>query len=130
MFEKKGDRLLPFPHFISRVAFSLLLSGGILLVALLLGTVGYHYVADLDWLDAELNAAMILTGMGPIDPMRTATAKIFASAYALFSGVVFLTAMGIVLSPVFHRIVHKFHLDDEDEEKGPDKAAEQPAKTV
>ncbi len=130
MFEKKGDQLLPFPHFVGRVAFSLLLSGGILLVALLIGTVGYHYVADLDWLDAELNAAMILTGMGPIDPMRTAAAKIFASAYALFSGVVFLTAMGIVLSPVFHRVVHKFHLDDEDEEKGPDKAAEPPAKTV
>jgi hypothetical protein len=94
-----------------------LLALGVAVVALLVGTLGYHYLASLAWLDAELNAAMILTGMGPVDPMKTNAAKIFASGYALFSGIVFLTSMGIVLSPVFHRVVHKFHLDDDDNRK-------------
>jgi hypothetical protein len=83
-------------------------------VALLAGTIGYHFLAELRWVDAKLNAAMILTGMGPVDPMRTTAAKLFASGYALFSGVVFLTSVAIVLAPVFHRVVHKFHLDDDD----------------
>lgn len=90
-------------------------------VALLLGTVGYHVFAGLTWLDAELNAAMILTGMGPVDPLRDPGAKVFASLYALFSGVVFLTSMGIVLAPVFHRVVHKFHLDEDAGASGPDR---------
>jgi hypothetical protein len=73
---------------------------------------GYHRIAGLGWVDSVLNASMILTGMGPVDPMTTTAAKLFASAYALFSGVVFLSAVGIVLSPIFHRILHAFHLDD------------------
>ena len=93
-----------------RVAFSLSLALGLAVSALLVGTLGYHFVAGLDWLDAELNAAMILTGMGPVDPMRTPASNIFASVCALFSGVVLLTSMGIVLAPVFHRVVHRFHL--------------------
>jgi len=113
--ERKGQKLLPFPRFLNRVAISLLLALGLALIALSIGTLGYHLIAGLGWLDSELNAAMILTGMGPVDPMLTTGAKLFASAYALFSGVVFLTCVGIVLSPVFHRVVHKFHLDDEDE---------------
>ena len=117
-FERKGEKLLPFPRFISRVAISLLLALGIAIIALFIGTLGYHFIAELGWLDAELNAAMILTGMGPVDPMHTTGAKLFASAYALFSGVVFLTSVGIVLSPVFHRVIHKFHLDEEDEDEG------------
>jgi len=113
MYEKKGEQLLPLPRFVTRVGLSLLLALGLAVVALLVGTLGYHYVAGLGWIDAELNAAMILTGMGPVDPMRSTAAKVFASAYALFSGFVFLTSVGIVLAPVFHRIVHRFHLDDE-----------------
>lgn len=113
MYERKGDKLLPFPRFLGRVGFSLLLALGLATVALLLGTLGYHYVAELGWIDAELNAAMILTGMGPVDPMRSTASKIFASVYALFGGIVFLTSVGIVLSPVFHRVVHRFHLDDD-----------------
>jgi hypothetical protein len=113
-FERRGDELLPFRHYIGRLGKSFLTAMCIVIFALLIGTLGYHYVAELHWLDAELNAAMILTGMGPVDPMKTNAAKIFASAYALFSGVVFLTSMGIVLAPVFHRVVHKFHLADDD----------------
>ena len=79
------------------------------------GVIGYHFIARLSWIDAVLNASMILTGMGPVDPMTSTAAKLFASGYALFSGVVFLSAMGIVLSPIFHRVLHVFHLDEEDE---------------
>jgi hypothetical protein len=106
-------KLLSFPRFLKRVAMAFLLALAVAGVALMIGTLGYHQLAGLAWIDAELNAAMILTGMGPVDPMKSAAAKIFASGYALFSGIVFLTSMGIVLAPVFHRVVHKFHLDED-----------------
>jgi hypothetical protein len=112
MYEKKGQKLLPRPKFFRRMALSALLSSGIVAVALLAGILGYHSIASLGWIDALLNASMILTGMGPVDPMKTDSAKIFASAYALFSGVVFLSAVGVVVAPIFHRILHKFHMDD------------------
>lgn len=118
-FERKGDRLLPFHRFVTRVGVACLLALLIAGCALSAGTVGYHYIAHLPWLDAEFNAAMILTGMGPVDPMKTSAAKLFSSGYALFSGIVFLTSMGIVLSPIFHRVVHKFHLEDEDDANEP-----------
>ena len=117
MYEGKGDQLLPWPKFIGRVSLSLSIALAIAAGGLLLGVFGYHYIAGLDWVDSVLNAAMILTGMGPVDPMKDASAKLFASAYALFSGMVFLTSIGIVLAPVFHRVVHRFHLDDEDDDK-------------
>jgi hypothetical protein len=113
MYERKGEKLLSFPRFLKRVAMAFLLALAVAGVALMIGTLGYHQLAGLAWIDAELNAAMILTGMGPVDPMKSAAAKIFASGYALFSGIVFLTSMGIVLAPVFHRVVHKFHLDED-----------------
>ena len=115
MFESKSEKLLPLPLFIGRVAYSFLLAAGIVGIALAIGIIGYHTVANLGWVDAILNASMILTGMGPVATMSTNAAKLFASAYALFSGVVFLSAMGIVLSPMFHRVLHIFHLDDQDE---------------
>ncbi len=116
MFERKKDRLLPWPRFVRRMVFSFLLTIGIVAVALMIGVFGYHYIVRLAWIDALLNASMILTGMGPVDPMTNTPSKVFASAYALFSGVVFLSAVGIVLSPIFHRVLHKFHLDDTDEQ--------------
>jgi hypothetical protein len=112
MFEKKGERLLPWPRFFKRMALSAALAYAIVAVALFAGVLGYHSIAGLRWIDSLLNASMILTGMGPVDPMTTTAAKLFASAYALFSGVVFLSAMGIILSPIFHRILHAFHMDD------------------
>ena len=118
-YERQGDKLLPFPRFLGRVGLSLLLALGLALGALAIGTLGYHCFAGLGWLDAELNAAMILTGMGPVDSMRTTAAKLFASGYALFSGLVLLTSVGIVLTPVFHRVVHRFHLDDDLKPAGP-----------
>ncbi len=115
MFEHKSQKLLPWPKFVGRMALSFLLAFGIVAAALGIGVLGYHYIARLAWIDAVLNAAMILTGLGPVDTMKDAGSKIFASAYALFSGVVFLSAVSIVLAPVFHRVLHHFHLDEEDE---------------
>jgi hypothetical protein len=117
MFERKTDKLLPWPRFVRRMVFSFLLMVSIVATALTIGVLGYHFIVRLAWIDALLNAAMILTGMGPVATMDDTPSKLFASAYALFSGVIFLSAVGIVLSPIFHRVLHKFHLDDSDEQE-------------
>lgn len=80
-----------------------------------LGIAGYHWIGHLAWVDAGLNASMILAGMGPVDPLQGDAAKIFASAYALFSGVMFLSSVGVLVTPVAHRIVHWLHLELADE---------------
>jgi hypothetical protein len=114
MYERKGDKLLPWPGFVRRMALSFGLTLAVVSVSLAAGVLGYHLVAGLSWIDSLLNASMILTGMGPVDPMRDTASKLFASAYALFSGVVFLSAVAIVLSPVLHRIIHSFHIDEDE----------------
>jgi hypothetical protein len=93
----------------SGTAFVLLVGG-----SLALGTAGYHVFARLDWVDAFLDASMILTGMGQVSPLSGVGAKLFASLYALFSGVVFLVACGVLLAPLVHRFLHRFHLDAEE----------------
>jgi len=90
----------------------LVIALGIIVIALLIGIAGYHYIAGFNWIDSLLEASMILGGMGPIKELPNDTAKIFASIYALFSGLIFIGVMGIVLSPVVHRIMHKFHVDE------------------
>lgn len=115
VFERKKETLLPLAVFARRMAVSFLLLLAVLTVALGFGVVGYHEFADLSWIDSILNASMILTGMGPVAPMTTVSGKLFASAYAMFSGVLFLSSVGLLLAPVFHRILHKFHLDDLDQ---------------
>ena len=87
--------------------FSLL----ILVSSLGIGTAGYHLLANLSLVDSFLNASMILTGMGPVDKPETVAGKLFASFYALFSGVAFLTFIGVLFAPVYHRFLHKFHLN-------------------
>jgi hypothetical protein len=84
----------------------------IVIVAVAFGTAGYHALARLPWIDAFLNASMILSGMGPVDRLNTSGAKLFAAVYALFSGLVFIAVMGIVLGPWVHRLFHWFHLED------------------
>jgi hypothetical protein len=81
-------------------------------VALGIGTLGYHQFAGFTWIDSLLNAAMILTGMGPVGSLTTTGAKLFATAYALFSGLVVLTIIVTVLTPLVHRLLHHFHLED------------------
>jgi hypothetical protein len=113
-FENRRAPLASYPVFLRRVAKCLALAMGVLGVALGIGVLGYHLCAGLAWIDALLNAAMILTGMGPVDPMRSPGAKLFASGYALFSGVVFITVMGLIIGPIVHRVLHRFHIDEDD----------------
>jgi hypothetical protein len=87
------------------------LSQAVVAVALGLGMAGYHYFEEMNWVDAFENAAMILSGMGPVSTLQTDPSKIFAGCYALFSGLMFITVTGIVLAPVAHRALHKFHLE-------------------
>ena len=114
MFERKHEKLAPAHVFIWRLAACAAIAGVLAAFALLTGVVGYHWLAGLGWIDALLNASMILGGMGPVDTLTNRSAKVFASSYALFSGLVFIAVMGIVLTPVAHRMLHKFHIDDED----------------
>lgn len=112
MYERRHDQLAPRSVFVKRIIASLLIALGIISVALLIGIAGYHYIAGFNWIDSLLEASMILGGMGPIKELPSDTAKIFASIYALFSGLIFIGVMGVVLSPVVHRIMHKFHVDE------------------
>jgi hypothetical protein len=84
-------------------------------VSLGIGVVGYHVTAGLSWLDALLNASMILGGMGPVNELHTVASKLFASAYALFSGVAFLATVGILVAPLVHRLFHHLHLEESDQ---------------
>jgi len=92
-------------------------AGAIVFFSLVLGILGYHFFEKLRWLDALLNASMILTGMGPVDQLQTTGGKLFASFYALFSGIVFITTAGLLLAPLMHRLMHKFHLETGEEGK-------------
>ena len=112
MYERKHHHLLPWPHFIRRASRHLLFGMVIVAVADAIGTVGYRTTAGLGWLDSFLNASMILSGMGPVDRMNTTAGKLFASLYALFSGVVFIGVMGIVLAPWAHRLLHLTQLEE------------------
>ncbi|MHB9081979.1 MAG: hypothetical protein ACYC3X_31325 [Pirellulaceae bacterium] len=84
---------------------------GIIVGSLFVGSAGYHYFGDLPWIDSLLNASMILAGMGPVDPLKTDSAKLFASFYALYSGVAFLAIMAVLTAPLLHRLLHKFHME-------------------
>ena len=101
----------PFYH---QFLLALGLSGIVIGLSLGLGILGYHFIAGFNWVDALLNAAMILAGMGPVGTLDSDAAKVFASAYALFSGVVFISATGILLAPIFHHVLHRFHMEQGD----------------
>ena len=114
MFERHRQPLASVPAFIMRMASCFGIALCLVAVALAIGMGGYHNIAGLNWVDSFQNAAMILGGMGPVDQMSTTSAKLFAGTYAIFSGLIFISIMGIVLAPVLHRVMHKFHLADED----------------
>ncbi len=111
MFEHRRQPLVPRRVFYHRLARSFAAGVAIILVALAIGMAGYHWLEHLSWLDAFLNASMILSGMGPVAPIQTAAGKLFAGCYALFSGFALLTSAGVVFAPLFHRFIHKFHLE-------------------
>ena len=110
-FEHRRDAVLPPRAYVLRVARHAMLAGSIVLGSLGMGILGYHYFEGLAWLDALLDASMILSGMGPTHIPQETAGKLFASFYALFSGVAFITIVGVLFAPVFHRFLHKFHLE-------------------
>ena len=111
MYEQRTHPLLGRAQFARRVARHLLLAVLLLALALGIGVAGYHYLGGLEWIDALLNASMILGGMGPVDPIHNPAAKLFASCYALFSGLAFIGVASVLLAPFAHRLLHRFHLD-------------------
>jgi hypothetical protein len=116
IFEPRTAPLLPRYKFYLRLARTAAIAVGVVLFSLLLGALGFHYIENMAWLDATLNAAMLLSGMGPLDRPICTTGKVFAACYALFSGVVFLTVAALLFAPIFHRLIHKFHLDVDEAE--------------
>ena len=114
LFEKRHEQLAPLNVYVRRIIASLAVGLGLILVALLIGIFGYHSLAGFGWIDSLLEASMILGGMGPVNQLPNDAAKVFASIYALFSGLILIALMGIILSPVAHRVMHKFHVDEKD----------------
>ena len=113
MYERHKQPLASRRVFVRRVVRNGLLGGAMILIALTIGVLGYHFFEGLSWIDSLLNASMNLGGMGPVNALQTTAGKLFASFYALFSGVVFIAAMGVLAAPIFHRFLHHFHLADE-----------------
>lgn len=111
MYESRKHRPLPRPHFLRRLLLHFVGATGLLLGSLLIGMAGYAHYERLSWLDAFLNSAMLLGGMGPVESPQTAGGKVFAGVYALYAGLVFLVVTGLVLAPVVHRLLHTFHWD-------------------
>lgn len=111
MYESKTQAPLPRAHFAKRMLRHALAASGILAASLGAGMVGYRLLENLSWLDAFLNASMLLGGMGPVNAPVTAGGKLFAGLYALYAGLVFLVSVALVLTPIAHRILHRFHWD-------------------
>ena len=111
MFKNKFQPLSHPKKFVLRIIKSSFISMIIIVASLGMGILGYHFICKLGWLDALLNASMILTGMGPVNLLTTKAGKLFASFYALFSGIAFLTGVSVIISPFLHRFLHKFHIE-------------------
>ncbi len=110
-FEHRQESLLPRLLFLRRMARWGVVAGVVLMGSLALGVCGYHFIEGLPWIDALLNASMILGGMGPVDPLRSTGGKLFASFYALYSGLAIISVAGLLIAPLAHRLLHKFHLE-------------------
>src|SRR5215510_5067335 len=112
MYELHTEKLLPWKHFRRRLIRHGSFAVSILVFSLAIGTLGFHWLALQEWIDAFLNSSMLLGGMGPVGEIKTTPGKLFASLYALYAGIVFIASSGILLAPVLHRILHKAHLDE------------------
>ncbi|MBI1794705.1 MAG: hypothetical protein HYR70_11010 [Chloroflexi bacterium] len=113
MYEHHKQPLASRRKFLKRLALNAVIGAGILFISLGIGMLGYHFLEGLSWIDSLLNASMILGGMGPVDRLQTPAGKIFASFYALYSGVILLASVGVLAAPIFHRFLHHFHLADD-----------------
>lgn len=107
--------LLPLPDFLRRMLASLMIGGGVILLSLGVGMLGYHWTEGLGAMDSFINAAMILSGMGPLWSPKTDPGKLFAGLYALYSGLAVLAVAGVVFAPLVHRMLHRFHADEADQ---------------
>ena len=113
MYESKAHPVVPRQLFIKRIALHVATAVSLLLLSLAIGMIGYMYFEKLAWRDAFLNAAMLMGGMGPVDAPKSDGGKLFAGLYALYAGLVFLVVVGLVFTPVVHRLMHKFHLQQD-----------------
>jgi len=111
MFEHRKEKLLPPREFIRRLGWSVAAGAALIAFSLSIGMIGYHVLGGLPWIDAFLDAAMILSGMGPVSPLQGDTVKIFAGCYAIYCGIALIGTTGVILAPVIHRGLHKFHLE-------------------
>src|SRR5262245_28093295 len=109
--EHRRERLLPRSQFVQRMAWTLVKVLVLMGCGLGLGILGYHHFEGLPWIDALLEASMILGGMGPCHPPQVEAGKLFASFYALFSGIFFLSMSAVFLAPVLHRVLHRLHME-------------------
>ncbi|OGO60181.1 MAG: hypothetical protein A2032_06060 [Chloroflexi bacterium RBG_19FT_COMBO_49_13] len=114
MFEHRKQPLLSRRQFLIRQLIYLFIAIAIIFGSLVMGMLGYHFLEGLAWIDALVNAAMLLGGMGPVNELHTTGGKLFASFYALYSGIVFLVSVGVILAPLYHRFLHHFHLEMEE----------------
>ena len=111
MFERRHQPLISRGRFARRVARSVSTGALIILASLIVGMLGYHWLENMAWIDAFANASMILSGMGPLVPLKTDAGKLFAGLYAIYSGLAVILIAGVMFAPVVHRFLHKFHLD-------------------
>jgi hypothetical protein len=112
MYESRHQKPIPRHHFVRRLIAHGFISIALVVISLILGMAGYHHYEELEWRDAFLNAAMLLGGMGPVDSPQTAAGKVFAGFYALYAGLVFIVAAGLIVAPTLHRMLHLFHWDE------------------
>jgi hypothetical protein len=112
MYEHHTEPLLPWRQFASRIVRHGGIAGVVLLFSLVIGTLGFHWLAMQEWIDAFLNSSMLLGGMGPIGEIHTVPGKLFASVYALYAGIVFIGTAGLLVAPVLHRVLHKIRLEE------------------
>ena len=110
MYDHHKQPLASTKAFVRRVALNGLIAMFLLMFSLGIGMLGYHFLGKLSWIDSLLNSSMILGGMGPVDSLETDAAKIFASIYAIYSGVILLASVGVLATPIFHRFLHALHL--------------------
>jgi len=113
MYEHHKQPLAKRSVFIKRLTLNAIVGLLLLFFSLAVGVLGYHFLENLSWIDSLLNAAMILGGMGPVNPLQTTAGKLFASFYAIYSGVILLASVGILATPIFHRFLHRFHLAED-----------------
>jgi hypothetical protein len=113
MYEHHRQPLASYRKLLKRLLLNLSLGIVILLISLLIGMLGYHHFCHYNWIDSYLNASMILSGMGPMGEIQSTAGKIFAGSYALFSGVVFITSIGLIIAPLIHRLFHHLMLNND-----------------